>query len=96
MNTPKPEFVTGMTVEPPSNSTIPNTADWREAYGKFIPVPTQHACPNCGYCPHCGRGGWHTYPRPWYPQPGYLPGYVSPYPWYNTPYPEWPNPVITC
>jgi hypothetical protein len=26
-------------------------------------------CPNCGYCPHCGRG-YGVYPRPWY-QPTY-------------------------
>lgn len=19
-------------------------------------------CPNCGYCPHCGRGGWIAHP----------------------------------
>lgn len=31
-------------------------------------------CPNCGYCPYCGRGGYHTYP--WQPYPG-------PY-WYGT------------
>ena len=26
-------------------------------------------CPNCGYCPHCGRGRQlaPTYPYPWYP-----------------------------
>jgi len=24
-------------------------------------------CPNCGYCPHCGRGGWpNNYWGPWY------------------------------
>jgi hypothetical protein len=37
---------------------------------------TGHACPRCGYCPHCGRGGWlvyPVYPTPWnpnYPGPG--------------------------
>lgn len=24
-----------------------------------------HVCPNCGYCPHCGRGGVPRWPRPW-------------------------------
>lgn len=30
------------------------------------------SCPNCGYCPHCGRGGYYTNPYPtpyWYQQP---------------------------
>lgn len=25
-------------------------------------------CPNCGYCPHCGRGGW-TRPYPTFAPP---------------------------
>lgn len=25
------------------------------------------SCPNCGYCPHCGRSGW-PYNSPWYRQ----------------------------
>lgn len=33
-------------------------------------------CPNCGYCPHCGRSN-PVYPKPWYP--------YNPYP-YNPPY----------
>ena len=37
-----------------------------------------HVCPNCGYCPHCGRGGYR--PMPWYPQP-YWPWYI----WTTTP-----------
>lgn len=32
-------------------------------------------CPNCGYCPHCGRSN-SVYPKPWYP-------YNPPY-WYGT------------
>lgn len=35
--------------------------------------PFSHPCPNCGYCPHCGRGGREfsypphpIYPIPWY------------------------------
>ena len=39
----------------------------------------QSACPNCGYCPHCGRGGYHTYPYPYQPS----------YPWYSG------NPYVT-
>lgn len=27
-----------------------------------------HVCPNCGYCPHCGRSG-PIYPRPWRTHP---------------------------
>lgn len=37
----------------------------------------QKTCPNYGYCPYCGRGGWHMVPyvpympyypsQPWYP-----------------------------
>lgn len=41
------------------------------------PAPT---CPNCGYCPHCGRG---TIPMP------YRPIYISPYPSY------WPTVVCS-
>ena len=37
-----------------------------------------HTCPNCGYCPHCGRGGYRTYPY----QPPYVP-YTTPI-WYGT------------
>lgn len=37
-------------------------------------------CPNCGYCPHCGRSnGYRTYP--WYPYPWYTPA-----PWFNPPF----------
>lgn len=36
----------------------------------------QHPCPNCGYCPACGRGyNFTPYPNQW------------PYPYY--PYPYW-------
>lgn len=24
-------------------------------------------CPSCGHCPTCGRGGYYTYPYPYYP-----------------------------
>ena len=36
-------------------------------------------CPNCGYCPHCGRGGqqFYPYPEPW---PWWRPT-SPPYPW---------------
>ncbi len=41
------------------------------------------SCPNCGYCPHCGRSnGYWTVPSvpyiPWYP--------TYPYPLYSTPW----------
>lgn len=30
------------------------------------------SCPNCGYCRHCGRGGYNTQPYPYYrPWPTY-------------------------
>lgn len=37
----------------------------------------QTRCPNCGYCPHCGRGDyprpWQPwYQKPWYSQMGYI------------------------
>lgn len=31
-------------------------------------------CPNCGYCPHCGRSGYGFVPQyPWWYQPYYTP-----------------------
>jgi hypothetical protein len=47
-----------------------------------------HACPNCGYCPHCGRSDEPRRPRPIG---------VRPYPWgegeakavWIAPYPGW-------
>lgn len=42
-------------------------------------------CPNCGYCPHCGRG-YHTQP--------YSPYVSPPLTWPTTPY---PNPwIVWC
>lgn len=39
-------------------------------------------CPRCGYCPHCGRGGYQTIPYyPYHPYP------LTPYPWWQ--YPTW-------
>jgi hypothetical protein len=29
----------------------------------------KHSCPNCGYCPHCGRGAAPYNPYPYYPSP---------------------------
>jgi hypothetical protein len=46
----------------------------------------QHACPACGYCPCCGRGGGYV---PNYPLP-YVPPYIPSYPYYVPPY------TITC
>ena len=41
--------------------------------------PVQHSCPNCGYCPHCGRSNVQPWPMtPW-------PSYPS-YPWWYPPY----------
>ena len=49
--------------------------------GDFIPVsPVQHACPNCGYCPHCGRSNLSPmHPWPIYPWWGIIPPYPNPY-----------------
>ena len=60
------------------------------------PTVTNHICPNCGRCDHCGQT-----PRPFYPAPN-IPWYPYPYiyPWYQ-PKPLWqtnPNstaPLIT-
>jgi hypothetical protein len=31
---------------------------------------TVHSCPNCGYCPHCGRSNQPVVPVPYpYPSP---------------------------
>jgi hypothetical protein len=43
------------------------------------PKPTEHACLNCGYCPHCGRS--NLAPLPYYPR-------ERPY-WTEMPY--WPQ-----
>lgn len=44
----------------------------QEAAAKRPRVPFLHGigqstCPNCGYCPHCGRGGAYV-PRPYGPE----------------------------
>lgn len=39
-----------------------------------VPFP-RSVCPSCGYCPHCGRGGYGTVPY-W---PTYQPYYGGPY-----------------
>ena len=38
--------------------------------GDFSNINQSHCCPNCGYCPCCGR----PYYNQWYP--------YQPYPWY--------------
>jgi hypothetical protein len=58
--------------------------------GAWAPIQhTESACPNCGYCPHCGRSNapvmpWR--PAPYYPAypywgvyPNYGPVYGAPY-----------------
>ena len=35
---------------------------------------SNNTCPSCGYCQHCGRGG--------YVGPTIYPHYPQPYPWY--------------
>lgn len=44
--------------------------------GTYCPVPPQHPgpCPNCGYCPCCGRS---NHPVPIYPFPPYTPVWVT-------------------
>src|SRR5665213_1179405 len=39
------------------------------------PRPSTHACPNCGYCDKCGRGGYRAYPwAPYWGQPWWYGG----------------------
>lgn len=41
---------------------------------EFTFTPVQHPCPRCGYCPHCGRGGFQPWPvGPYWPWPWYTP-----------------------
>jgi hypothetical protein len=59
--------------------------------GELRPLQ-QNACPNCGYCPHCGRGGHHAAP---YYSPYYTP-YTVPYmPTYWGPLPTLSGPMPT-
>jgi hypothetical protein len=44
-------------------------------------------CPNCGYCPHCGRGAIKTVPFPTVPNYPLYPTY--PNPWYTGPVWVW-------
>jgi len=47
------------------------------------PDEQQHACPNCGYCPHCGRSDRQP---PVIPAPYPVPVPARPYPyWYRHP-----------
>lgn len=32
----------------------------------YIPPATQHSCPQCGYCQHCGRSNHQPYYQPYY------------------------------
>ncbi len=50
-----------------------------------VKAQEQHACPNCGYCPHCGRSDQHppVIPAP-YPAPVPFRPLPRPYPyWYG-------------
>lgn len=51
----------------------------KEAYQSPIHPPTQSVCPNCGYCPCCGRprGDWN-YPISPYPHWPITPMYQGP------------------
>ena len=43
-------------------------------------------CKHCGYCEHCGRGGYHPFyqPAPFNHQPYYTqPGYINPGPFWQ-------------
>lgn len=31
-----------------------------------LPNTSPAPCPSCGRCPTCGRGGWNTYPWPYF------------------------------
>jgi hypothetical protein len=44
-----------------------DTADSASMYYPF-PSHPWGTCPSCGYCPHCGRGGYHHAPY-WPSQP---------------------------
>lgn len=47
-------------------------------------------CPNCGYCPHCGRQALAPYP---YVQPPFVqPVAPTPYPWGQV----WTSPLSTA
>lgn len=46
-----------------------------------------HTCPNCGYCPHCGRSD--SRPLPMRPAPGRWPYPEFPRPIHIAPYPRW-------
>jgi hypothetical protein len=54
-------------------------------------------CPNCGYCPHCGRSAQPVYPPTFVPYwPPTLPVYPSP--WWQVPPmgPTWTTGTITA
>ena len=61
------------------------TGPTKQVLDRLIGGPSQYApqhlaplparpCPCCGYCPHCGRGGYQSQ-RPWYQ---YYPPYSYP------------------
>lgn len=59
------------------------TIDWQKGQNwagdpNYAPWNKPHACPSCGHCPCCGRGG---YQQPYYPN---YPYYVPPITWTST------------
>jgi len=48
------KFLKGFGYKETNKVPVPNIAN---------PYP-QQGCPNCGYCPHCGRGGNYNHPIP--------------------------------
>lgn len=77
--------------EPQTVTSQPSTlpGEWQKIFGtsnlqqnaSWIPQHTIHVgggCPACGYCRHCGRGGYAApsnpyyppYIQPWYPYQG--------------------------
>lgn len=51
-----------------------------------VKTTEQHACPNCGFCPHCGRSDRQppVIPAP-YPVPVPMRPWPRPYPYYQHP-----------
>ena len=50
-------------------------------------------CERCGYCPHCGRGGYRT--SPFWSPPFTYPYHPYTNPYWNTPYITWTSSPTT-